>query len=705
MLIKRKTNGRSAGYLWTDEADPRWMRFSYNPETSIITGIAFSRVGGTIPRATPFKYRLQNQNVPFEDVEAHAVLILAEHNREVVYEMGKFDNKNSETDKLANWEAFLSGKEETREKKGKLTEFELPRERYESVANVGRPTKGAVRLASRHRLEFGSPLSGFDAYKGVSDPKIPFKRPALVGFDLTKAKTALQHVSRPTSLAVAWYAKAPKEVEKYRMQAAQAMPVLAGLIAESPSISKAVDNIEAFVPILMERTGLTKASMKRIGKLRRAAPVSPIFDVGEETAGEDALGVNRVRRFSITGSVSVDRAMRYLADLPPDRTPSSDEEWSAFNDILAGCAIPLANTFDLEVKDILAASKGNWVEYKKTLARAADVEFEKFDRRVMALTAVDAIEAIDHFARTAVLPQALASVEETEQPLPFISGEYVNSGLNIAAKLVIGNAKNVAANLFEVARRYAGRIPELMQIAGTEAPRKIERFDKYSDGTYPLLTPTFQASNGLILWPMPNEAALEDEGRRMRHCVGGYGRSARQINCHLYSVRNADGSKSHSTMELQGIQGENARHAAANLSVRQHRATRNGTPSEEATAAADEFINAVKSGEVQINYNEIMDWREHLRVTKQADGPRETPVATWASVLEVPWSDADVRGALWEEWRYVMGGKIGKSPHSGVIYSEKEARDLVGAMNPRAAAILMDQARARKEEAPTPNGP
>ncbi|CAN0342953.1 unnamed protein product, partial [Chrysoparadoxa australica] len=117
MLIKRKTNGRSAGYLWTDEADPRWMRFSYNPETSIITGIAFSRVGGTIPRATPFKYRLQNQNVPFEDVEAHAVLILAEHNREVVYEMGKFDNKNSETDKLPNWEAFLSGKEETREKK------------------------------------------------------------------------------------------------------------------------------------------------------------------------------------------------------------------------------------------------------------------------------------------------------------------------------------------------------------------------------------------------------------------------------------------------------------------------------------------------------------------------------------------------------------------------------------------------------------
>jgi hypothetical protein len=49
-----------------------------------------------------------------------------------------------------------------------------------------------------------------------------------------------------------------------------------------------------------------------------------------------------------------------------------------------------------------------------------------------------------------------------------------------------------------------------------------------------------------------------------------------------------------------------------------------------------------------------------------------------------------------------MGGRIGKANSPGIIYTERAARDLVASMSPRAAAILLDQERAGRDQVPAP---
>jgi hypothetical protein len=490
------------------------------------------------------------------------------------------------------------------------------------------------------------------------------------------------------------------------MQAARAMPILAGMIAESRELSRAVDLLEPIQPLLTERTGLPKASVKRISRLTVPAPAAPLFEAGEAVRGEDALGVNRTRRFSVSGVVSLDKAMRYLAELPPDRTPRDDPEWAAFYDVLSGCAVPIANAFDLPVRDLLNASGGNWVEYRATLARAADFDPDRFDRRTMALTTIDAIEAIEGFSRTALMPQVLASIAGTGEPLPAVTGEFLIDGFEASAKLVLGNAKNLAAHLFEVARRYAGRIPAMMEAEGriTAETDQEGRFDRYGDTAFPILTETYHASNGLIVRPLRNFDELREEGQRMRHCVGGYTSKARDARCHLFSIRSADEQTSLSTLELTGLEGEDPVTAAANIGIVQNRAERNGQPNAEARAATEEFMRGIKGGAIPIRFEEILAWK---RARVQPGGPvrAQRPETTWESVLEHDWRNERMRSALWAEWRTVMGGRIGKAHNPGVIYTERAARNLVASMSPRAAAILRDQERAARERegaGPTP---
>jgi len=634
--------------------------------------------------------------------EGISMLILGQLSRDPVRLEGDTDRIKDPHAQLAAWEDFLGGRNESTQKTVEERRLILPREVHDRcLAAQGmfrRMGDGDLVLARGAQLRLGAPMSGFDTVTAVRDRSLPFRTGPMGELDLDQARQALVSVSRPSSIAVGWYASARGDQARYRMQAAKAMPILAGMIPESRELSRAVDTLDPIQPLITERTGLPKSSLKRISKLTVPAPASPLFEAGEAVRGEDALGVNRTRRFSVSGVVSLDKAMRYLAELPPDRTPQNDKEWAAFYDVLSGCAIPIANAFDLSVKDLLTASGGNWVEYRATLARAADFDPDRFDRRTMALTTIDAIEAIEGFSRTALMPQVLASIVGTGEPLPAVTGEFLIDGFEASAKLVLGNAKNIAAHLFEVARRYAGRIPAMMEAEGRIAADADPdgRFDTYGETAFPILTETFHSSNGLILRPLRNFDDLREEGQRMNHCVGGYTTKAREARCHLYSIRCADETESFSTLELTGMDGEDIVTAAANIGIIQNKGRRNGAPSDAAREATEEFMRALKGGVIPIRFEEVRAWK---RTQAQGQNPARVylPETTWESVLEHDWSNEQMRTALWAEWRTVMGGRIGKAQNPGVIYVEREARDLVASMSPRSAAILLDQERAHRE--------
>lgn len=622
--------------------------------------------------------------------------------------------RESRSDQVNAWEAFLDNREAVEPKDVDTKSIEIDdtilaeMTRQGLVRLVG---DQGVSLINVNRIKVGRQISGFDAARVqtsvaqvlemVDAPDLP---------RLGEATEALKAVTRPTSRAVAWYGAATDEQITPRLQAASAFPVLAGMIADHPIMANAVDEQQSLQPLIIERTGISKGGLKRLGKLTAGLPVGRLFDEGQEVRGEDALGVNRARRFNIAGEVSIDQALQHLAVLPPDRVPADDEQWKFFHDILAGCALPLEYGLDVPVEKTLAACKGDWKAFHATLAKAADFEPEAFTRRAMALVSSDAIEAIGDFAFTAVLPLALTSVESVDetvgQPMP----EHINGALEVARKTALGESKNVAASAFEIARRFSSRIPALMEAVGLDYGIEVTEgeglLERYGTSSFPVLTGDFTASNGLVVRPLPDHAHMVLESERLGHCVGLlYLTKAWKTKSHIYSVQSADGQVSHSTLELKAIGSAVKAEACADIAVIQHNAAHNRPPSEAATAAGNEFLMALKRGDLAMNLDEIMQWREVIQETTlpAQQGSQVSRIVSWQGVLGFDWRDAERRAAAWQEWRGIIGGAVGKGAVPDALYRHKEAQQLVRTINPTAAVHLAERAlqarRQRQEEA------
>jgi hypothetical protein len=490
---------RAAGYLWTTEEDPTWLRYQVDFTTGAMRGFHISKCEGGIPKVTPFLYDFANVQAAPQYHETVAMAIFADIGKETLITAGEEFAGDKTANQVSSWQDFMSAFDDG--PKSKVSDDLLssrfityPKDMPMSPGLVRLGDRGALSMTRGRSFRIGARMSGFEAYKIATTARMPSKLKIgdIGNPDIEQAGEALKHVQRPSSQAVNWYGVRNTKIANIRMQAAKSMPILAGLIADRVSLSRAVDQMQPIQPILIETTGLAKAGVKRIGKLTTPAPVGRIFEAGERVEGEDALGVNRARHTQISGSVPIDMALRYLSHLPPDRTPQDDESWLKFNDILTAVAIPLHNATGIPVADILESSKGNWVKYHESLARGADFDPKDFDRRTMALTTIDAMEAIEHFSRTAVLPQALASIQETEQPEPMVSREYVLSAFESATNIIIGKAKNVPLLMMEISRRYASRIPAMMEIEGKSMLARTlntsEAFKKYGEDGFPLMT-------------------------------------------------------------------------------------------------------------------------------------------------------------------------------------------------------------------------
>jgi hypothetical protein len=708
--VVKEEEVRAAGYLWTTEEDPTWLRYQVDFARGTMKGFHVSKCDGSIPRVTPFLYDFASPDMSNTYHLQIAMAVFADIGKENMIRSGEEFVEIDVAGQVGAWQDFMSAFDNADSKK---VDKDLSSQRFLTYDKDTLIPSGIIRTGKRGSLSMprasnfrvGARMSGFDALKIAGSGGLPKKLKVgdMGDVDVEQAKDALKHVERPSSHSVAWYGTTDPEVAKYRLQASTSMPILASLIADRQSLATAVDAVSAINPILMETTGLSKASIKRIGKLTASAPAGRIFEAGERITGEDALGVNRARHTQLSGSVPVDMALRYLSDLPPDRTPNDNEAWLKFNDILSAVAIPLYNATSIPVATIMEASKGNWVAFHESLAKAADFDPKDFDRRTMALVTIDALESIEHFNRTAILPQVLASIKDAEQPEPMVSREFVVSGFEAATNLIIGNTKNPAVLMMEISRRYASRIPAMMEIEGKtvlDLNRKTsETFEKYGETAFPLLTDNYTASNGLVVRPLKNGEDLTEESKRLTHCVGSYQSKARRALSHIYSIQNQSGSESLSTFEFSGVEGTDPRGAATALRLVQHRAKSNGTPPEECAVAYKEFLEAVKGGQIDVNLSEINAWRQHIKESGQEAGATHiTPATTWKSVLELDWENDDARLEYWAEWGEVLGGKIAKSNNPGVVYTEKVAQELVSAMSPRTAAIMIDQSRRQREE-------
>ena len=556
------------------------------------------------------------------------------------------------------------------------------------------------RLAPGANLAFDDDVSALRTIQSMvadaAEHGIPMPD-GLSSIGAPEAERALKAIGSPSASAVCFFGDRSNPKHKYRMQAAEAYPLLAERLQEVSAYRSAIDDGRELAALICSDTGMKPSQLRRLAKIESPIPSGRLFEFGETVHGEDLIGVARQRRYTISGAIDLDSLLSLVKPLDPGWIPQNPSEWRRFLEISSACAVPRSSGFGIPVQSILMCAKGDWKGFHAGLAASAGIPAETLDRQRLGLTTVDAFELIDDFSRSVVLPQILAAIAGTGEPLPAPSAADLSEALDLSRRLVAGKAKNIAGALFEAARKWHSRIPALTDVerqfrpAASDAEpgeRNIEEWPK-------LVNAEFEAENGAVVRNLASKAQLQQESSRLCHCVGRlYVRTAKAGECHIFSVQSKDGEVSHSTFEVAPPAASSPSIARADVAIVQHKAQRNRAPSRLALDAAAEWLQAVKEGQLELNLAEAADWRVRMqkKLASQkgyGDVPGPAQQARWEGILDMPFLNHALRNAIWGEWRsHIVGRHLSRGETPEIIFARTEARDLLARMSPSAAARL-----------------
>ena len=602
---------------------------------------------------------------------------------------------------------------------GMPLEIELDGPRHEKLQLTEHAASAGISANILNRADGGIQLSAI--LGSLPDPtdsalfgaKLMLNDNAQFGIDLPAgfetlsldaAERALCAIAAPTAAAVHFFGDTASPHHRRRAQAASAYPLFAKKLASDPSLQRLIDGSRPLGAALSDRVGLSQGHLRRLKQIQTPLPQDRLFEFGETARGADPLGIERSRRHSIGGDLSLDQLCGLLRNFPANWVPDSDTEWSSFVDVVSACALPISSSFGVSVHSILAAAKGDWTGYKATLARAYGMDFKEFDRRLIALATADAAHLVEEFNRTVVFPQLLSTIVNTGNRLPGPSSDLSIRGRKIAFQIIVGKAKNIPGSLLSAARNWAARIPALMEAEEVDEPLENEASAAHSDGkSWPALTIDFNSSNGLVVQNLASVEQLKEESRRLSHCVGRlYVRKSRNGNCHLFSIRTTDCSRSLSTIELSPIEDGPDRLVLADLEIRQHKAKNNRKPDKNAVAASQEWLAALRTGNHPADIKVARAWRKRQQETKYLEDStqaetKESIQGKWKAALGRHWQNSEVRTAVWNEWQsHILRGELARARGPGFLYTRGEVRELLAALCPSTAKILSEQ-RIRRQ--------
>lgn len=363
--------------------------------------------------------------------------------------------------------------------------------------------------------------------------------------------------------------------------------------------------------------------------------------------------------------------LELAAHIPSDWIPKQEDEWVAF------CQIATAIIEDLRppVETLPAMLKqigGKWVETQTKIMAAAYPPSEAVvEEGVAALPAPDGYE---HYAN---LP---AVAVEDRHPTPFtgirasMTGVrnmissfcdnvmlpltafaqpservFLNNELSASAERASFNILLANRSLWDIAefgRRFHQEQYVIME-GDEQLQAERKRFiAQQVDGDWPGLTSRRQAPNGLWIVPETSLKSLRRVSAELDHCVGrgNYDVAAERCDCHIVSIKAQDEEgklRCLSTIEFKGITGPNGPYE-----VRQHRAYKNGDPSEDAEVAARWYIDSMKAGQIETNWEQIkifkdVDLRNIDAVERNCRYDWRVPEYVFAAV--VPWHPFFVR--------------------------------------------------------------
>ena len=521
--------------------------------------------------------------------------------------------------------------------------------------------------------------------------------------DLENAKLALVAIAAPSAATVFHYGDRFSKHHDQHLQAACAYPLFAEMLVINPQLLEIIDHSRPLAAAISESTKLSRGHLKRIKKLRSPLPFERLFEFGEVAQGTDPLGIERPRRYSIGGELSLDQLIGLFRNFPADWVPANEDEWSAFIDVASACGLPINSGFGIPLGQVLSASRGKWLEFKSSLARAYGMELQDFDRRQMVLATADTFEMVDDFRNSVIFPLLLGTVLELGNPLPAPSPDLFALGRSIAFHMLTGKAKNIPGSLLSAARHWTARIPALMaaETAGEEVNTGVSEF--HSDGqSWPELAANFVAANGLVVQNLTTKDQLRDESARLNHCVGRlYLRKARRGDCHIFSIRSADLSKSYSTIELSPVEDNVIEKAVlSQLHIVQHKASHNRRPKKKASLACQEWLFALRSGKHPADLDATANWRQHQRENRHLEEQdnrysRAAIELKWKAALGRNWNHPDVGRAVWEEWKsHILRGKLSRARHRGFLYTKPQIQEFLNSLCPASARALSEASQS-----------
>ena len=554
----------------------------------------------------------------------------------------------------------------------------------------------SLEFGGRFEIEFNT---GFSALKGIGiyreDSRLfrvanPEKFDAI---DESVAGKALQAIRCPSAVAVCYFGTTRHPSHPYRLQAADAYPVLAGHLSEYAELSKTIDQGGKLRDAILETLGLNPGQLKRLARHRAPLEAERIFEFGSIAQGQDALGVNRQRRFTLSGELKIDRTLQIIRNFDTNFLPLDTANWLSLLDIASAAAVPISTLFGTPIEQLLSSSGGNWSRFRGNLAASAGIPAEEFDRQRLALTTIDSIHAIDEFAKTVVLPGLLRKITNSGTPLPVPSARDLTEASSLSYKLLAGSSKNVLGSVFRNGRRWISRIPALMELDDDEAQLRPEKVEKLEPGCdWPRFMDDFETANGLAVVNLVSKRALREESAQLRHCVGRlYLDKAQKGNCHIFSVRSRDGSTSYSTIELAPPAADHEMLARKNPRVIQHKGFRNARPQKKAIASFEEWKTAIKSGNLKLHLENVRNWRTKMNKRTENARAGSDPTSAWAAIIGPNWNDARRGTAVWNEWRnHILSGTLAKAHDINQILEIPDTRRFLARLSPKTADLSTD---------------
>jgi hypothetical protein len=424
-------------------------------------------------------------------------------------------------------------------------------------------------------------------------------------------------------------AGAPEGMEaqagEWRRRAFDGFPLFAAEIKTDPSVLAAIDGSAPLIAALAASRGLLASTVRALAGSPFGEGIRPKF-MGFVTA---------------------------LADVtPPDWLPSSGEGWEDFLALTRTLtAVGVLKTGYKEAPGPGGLASG-WTA-PPSRARLLEEAIRRNGRNFAAAAPVDG--AVAHMTDTGL---ALG----LEVILPAMREIGAADGLELAAANTAGQLGSLGTDWLFATRspRAALRVSAAHLTrhlaAGTAASRREGSLPSWSGLGADAVSP-----DGIAIVNLRSQAALEEEGVAMRHCVGSYGWRCADGVTAILSIREPgpDGEVRLSTAEVRvGCDGRPW--------TFQHRAWENSVPVRRASAAIAWYLEAAMKGEIASNLRDMAAAATRASLRNSGSdvwyaGAREPQAAsmTVEALLDAAagfeWRSAAARDATWANWARLLG--------------------------------------------------